>query len=299
MSLLFLLASIALLAGIAPPAFAGKARDYLNAPVNTWVTFYNAAYARSVSPVVGGAEFGVPEVATDVVSQSVIISRIIDVWGRTGGLSLIVPHAAIESSGGSFRAADSAVGDLAFAAEVNLFGAPALSKDAFREWTPETFSSIHFVLSAPTGSYDPSSPVSVGSNRWSLTSTINYSYTPDAGRTWLEAYASVRSFSANHDPPGTASRLEQRPLLQFEAHASRNVTPDLWLSADLYYDWGGETFVDDVGQNNAANTLRLGAGLGVRIPKVGQLMLNADRVVAAPVGQPDGYSLRLSLARVW
>jgi len=34
--------------------------------------------------------------------------------------------------------------------------------------------------------------------------------------------------------------------------------PALWVSADAYYDVGGKTSVDGVGQNNM---LRLGAGM--------------------------------------
>ena len=29
---------------------AGSARDYLNAPIDTWMTFYNAGYFTSVTP---------------------------------------------------------------------------------------------------------------------------------------------------------------------------------------------------------------------------------------------------------
>ena len=83
---------------------------------------------------------------------------------------------------------------------------------------------------------------------------------------------------ARSGPPRQPRRsLQQR-------HASRNLTPALWVSADTYYNVGGETSVDGVGQANAADTLRLGAGLGISLWSGGDLTLNYERVVAKPVG---------------
>lgn len=283
----------------AAPAAAGKARDYLNAPVNTWVTFYNLGYSNSVSPATGGAEFGIADVTTDVTSQSLILSRILDVRGRTGGLSLVLPYADIDVAAGPVEAGARGIGDIGLVAEVNLFGAPALSREDFAQWVPETFASFHLLATLPTGRYDAADPVNVGANRWSVAPTINYSFTPDAGWTWLEAYATARIFGDNTDAPGAADVLEQRPLYQFELHASRNLTPDLWLSVDAYHDRGGETVLDGVKQKNAADIWRLGAGLGLAVPYVGTVFLNYDATVWAPGGQPESQTFRLTIARMW
>ncbi|MCT0213107.1 MAG: transporter [Cyanobium sp.] len=278
----------------AQPAHAGKARDYLNAPKNTWVTFYNAGYSTYVTPVEGGEDFGVPEIGADVYSQSVIITRVMDFWGRTGGVSVIVPYLNLSLDASGYQAQQAGVGDLSFALETNLFGAPALSKEEFKSWTPQPFASIHFVLTAPTGSYDADNVLNVGSNRWIFTPTINYSYTPNGGRTWLEAYGSTKLFSENK-----ATKTEQDPLLLIEGHASQNLTDKIWLSVDAYYNVGGETRVSGVAQDNAADTLRLGVGAGIRLWSGAQLMLNYDQVVIKPDSQPEGRSVRLSLAQVW
>jgi hypothetical protein len=52
--------------------WAGSARDYLNAPIDSWLAFYNAGYAASVTP-----EDGLDVTArirTNVVSQSVVLA---------------------------------------------------------------------------------------------------------------------------------------------------------------------------------------------------------------------------------
>ncbi|NBC14729.1 MAG: transporter [Gammaproteobacteria bacterium] len=250
-------------------------------------------------PMSMGADYGIAGLMTDVTSQSLILSRILDLGGRTGGLSLVLPHADIDVAAGPFRGGAVGFGDIGIIAEVNLFGAPALGREAFADWTPETFASFHLLATLPTGAYDAEEPVNVGANRWSLAPTINYSFTPDDGWTWVEVYATARVFGDNTDAPGSADRLEQRPLYQLELHASRNLTPDFWLTADAYYDRGGKTVLDGADQDNAADRWRLGAGLGLRLPSLGTLFLSYDTSVSAPAGQPDGEAVRLTLARAW
>ena len=71
-----------------------------------------------------------------------------------------------------------------------------------------------------------------------------------------------------------------------EGHASRNITPGIWLSADAYYNAGGETSIDGMPQGNTADTLRLGAGMGARLWPGGDMVLNAESVVAKPESEP-------------
>ena len=97
-----------------------------------------------------------------------------------------------------------------------------------------------------------------------------------------------------------ADRISPRIRSIFSSfHASRNLIPKLWLSADAYYSYGGETRVDGVAQGNSANTLRLGAGAGVTVWSGGDVMLNYEKVVAKPAGQPDAQTFRLKLRQAW
>jgi hypothetical protein len=68
------LASVGLAAALWPDiaAHAGSARDYLNAPVDTWLIKYNASYTTSVTPEDGTDT--VPGVRSNVFAQSVDIT---------------------------------------------------------------------------------------------------------------------------------------------------------------------------------------------------------------------------------
>ena len=280
-------------------ALAGSARDYLNAPIDSWFAFYNAGYAASVTP-----EDGLDVTArirTNVVSQSVVLTRTMDFWGRTGGLSIVLPYLYVESSAGSNRTAVRGVSDIGFLWQMNIFGGPALTREAFAGFVPQTFASFHLYVGTPLGEYEPSRGLNPSSNRWIIRPTVNFSYTPDCGWTWLETYVSLAAFALNNDfQAGGASRLAQRPLVIVEGHASRNVTPRIWLSADAYYNAGGETSIDGARQGNAAETLRLGAGIGAQqLWRGGDLVLNAESVVAKPQSESNAWGIRLTLRQFW
>jgi hypothetical protein len=87
--------------------------------------------------------------------------------------------------------------------------------------------------------------------------------------------------------------LSQNPIFRAEEHVSQNLTDALWLSADAYYNVGGETRIDGVAQGNMANTLKIGAGLGLRMSRGGDFILNYERVVAKPSGEPEAHQATL------
>lgn len=71
-------------------ACAGSARDYLNAPIDSWLTTYNASYSASVTPEDGTDVSS--RVRSNVFAQSVVISRTMDFWGRTGSKHISRPN---------------------------------------------------------------------------------------------------------------------------------------------------------------------------------------------------------------
>ena len=279
-------------------AYAGSARDYLNAPVDTWLLNYSANYSTSVTPEDGTDT--VPAVRSNVFAQSIVLTRVMDYWGRTGGLSLLLPYAFVDTSAGPFQASTNGVSDVGFLWQMNIFGGPALTREQFRSFVPQNFSSFHLLVTTPLGTYQPSSPVNPSANRWMVSPTVNYSYTPDRGWTWIETYVSGRLFSDNNNYLVNGSQtLSQRPILRLEEHVSRNLTDALWLSADAYYNLGGETRIDEIAQDNMANTLRIGGGMGLRLWRGADLGVNYERVVAKPASEPYSQTVRLTVRQLW
>ena len=53
------------------------------------------------------------------------------------------------------------------------------------------------------------------------------------------------------------------------------------------------------GQDNMANTLRIGAGMGLRLWRGADLVVNYERVVAKPSGEPDAQTVRFTVRQLW
>ena len=279
-------------------ARAGSARDYLNAPVDTWLLTLNASYTTSVTPEDGTDT--IPGVRSNVFAQSIVLTRVMDFLGRTGGLSIVLPYAWIDTSAGPFRASTNGVSDVGFLFQMNIFGGPALTREEFRFFVPQTFSSFHLLVTTPLGTYEPTSPINPSANRWMISPTINFSYTPDQGWSWIETYVAERFFGNNNNfLVNGAQTLSQKPLLRLEEHVSRNLTDALWLSIDAYYNLGGETYIDGLEQDNMANTVRLGAGMGLRLWQGADFVVNYERVVAKPASEPYSQTVRLTLRQLW
>jgi len=279
-------------------ARAGSARDYLNAPVDTWLLTLNASYTTSVTPEDGTDT--IPGVRSNVFAQSVVLTRVMDFLGRTGGLSIVLPYAWIDTSAGPFRASTNGVSDVGFLFQMNIFGGPALTREEFRFFVPQTFSSFHLLVTTPLGTYEPTSPINPSANRWMISPTINFSYTPDQGWSWIETYVAERFFGNNNNfLVNGAQTLSQKPLLRLEEHVSRNLTDALWLSIDAYYNLGGETNIDGLEQDNMANTVQLGAGMGLRLWQGADFVVNYERVVAKPASEPYSQTVRLTLRQLW
>ena len=91
-----LLCALAVLTIFPGTGLAGSARDYLNAPIDSWLTFYNVGYSTSVTPEDGMDVTS--SIRANVLSQSVVLTRTMNYWGRTGGISVIVPYRYLEAS---------------------------------------------------------------------------------------------------------------------------------------------------------------------------------------------------------
>jgi len=298
LSIAAIVLGVAACPSLATTAHAGSARDYLNAPVDAWMVTYNAGYVTSVTPEDG------TDISSRTVSnaflQSVALTRTMDFWGRAGGLSIIVPYAFANTSSSTFLASTNGVSDIAFLWQINIFGGPALTREQFRTFVPQTFSSFHLYIGTPLGSYNPTSPINPSANRWMASPTINYSYTPDRGWTWIATYFNGQFFTDNDRFfVNGAHTLAQNPIFRVEEHISRNLTDRFWLSADAYYNVGGETSIDGTPQDNAASTLRIGGGFGLRLWRGGDLGLNYERVVTKPAGEPDSQTVRFKLRQFW
>ena len=220
--------------------------------------------------------------------------RYFDWNGRFSGFAFLLPVVDQELAVppnplGLGNQSQSGIGDPTFVIASNIFGQPAMDLQEYiahyKSGKPIHESSMNWSLwiTAPTGKYEPTSLVNAGENRWTIKPEINFTHIAD--KVWFEANAAVSFFTDNNEsprvnpfyPPGfiDTARLEQDPLLTIEGHLSVDVpikltsttTIPAWASLSLYGYIGGETSVNGVSADDAANDWALSTNLYLRVHK--------------------------------
>jgi hypothetical protein len=148
-----------------------------------------------------------------------------------------------------------------------------------RKWQQKTLLGVSLKVVAPTGQYDPTKLINLGSNRWAFKPELGLS------RRWghwlLDAYGSVwlftenpEFFSNNEYVPGVQAQT-QDPIGVLETHLSYDIRPRFWVSLDANFWRGGRTRLNGV-ENEATlqQSSRVGATLSLPLTRHQSLKLN-------------------------
>jgi hypothetical protein len=284
-------------------ASAARAQDdgprvYLLAPKGAQnVTVFNVIKRGNELPEVGSVQPG-SEIDTDLLVLR--YARTFSLFGRQFNPFVIVPSGRVTSTvhgpEGSTSRSSSGAGDLQVGAVFGLIGSPALEPEAFAKLEPGLNVGLFAKVYFPTGVYDAGQAVNFGSNRYAFqlglptTYAIGKSYR-DPRLTTVELFPSVTVYDPNHEPFG-AGKAAKDPLFAFEGHVTHNVSPKVWLSADLLFRQGGETITDGVGDANAMEGWSGGGTAAVKLGQVGSLILTYEHVLVRNDDGPEGWFFR-------
>ena len=246
------------LAGIVLTAFflfprlvaADNARDWQAIPINTPMFFTYYLNTESKTPAAR-------------VRLDTALLRFTNAFdmgnGRIGSLQILQPFTRADASfhGWAPDGRRNGNGDTDIGLAANLFGGPALTREQFARWTPETFLTAALWATAPTGRYDADSSLNLGENRWSFKPMLAFGH--PFGQNWIEINAWARFYTDNDRYAGHHT-LKEAPGLGVEAHLSRNVTRSFWLSADLFYTRTGKTKIDGITASPEGDVWQAGIG---------------------------------------
>jgi Putative MetA-pathway of phenol degradation len=199
---------------------------------------------------------------------SVTLYRSLGVFGRSANIAATLPYGVGHFKGtvaeAEVDAYRSGLFDSIFRFSVNLKGAPAMSLGELARWRQKTLIGASLKVVAPTGQYDPTKLVNLGSNRWSFKPELGVSHR--WGHWVLDGYAAVWFFTRNSDFfsrnayfAGTRAQT-QDPIFAFETHLSYDFRPRLWVSLDGNFWYGGRTSLNGV-ENPA--TLQQSSRIGI------------------------------------
>jgi len=258
-------------------------RSYTNAPIG--LNFLIATYQYSWGDVLVDPSLPIKNANAKVNALVLGYSRVLDFWGESGTLAALLPYAQISANGQIEGQAQgvtrSGPGDLGLRLAVNVLGGPALSLEEFRAYQQDTIVGVSLTLTAPTGQYDNTKLVNIGTNRWSFKPAAGISKA--IGEWTLEGEASVTFYTDNDEFLGHNLR-QQDPLYALQAHATYNFNPTLWGALDATYYMGGRTTVNGTLNEDLQANTRWGATLAQSVDKYNSIKLYFSSGLVARTG---------------
>jgi hypothetical protein len=230
-------------------------------------------------------------------------ARTFSLFGRAAMASVILPMGRISGevvrNGETIGQATSGFGDPMFEFNLNVLGPPAQKNlvDALR-YEPKFSLDLIADLAVPIGEYDSSQALNIGQNRWygRLGAPIVWQLGPwvPGRRMTLEFLPAVWLLGANNDYDGGKS-LTTDPLLQLDAHLTRDFAERLWGSLDGAWYKGGQSSIDGV-EGAELDNLGFGITLGYQLNENVTLMFGYKSTVndSNPADlRMDGFTITL------
>jgi hypothetical protein len=272
-------------------------RAYSPAPVG--INFLTLGLSQSSGGVAVDPTLPLENVETKFQTATVGYQRSFALAGRTASAGFILPYAWGDASGDVFEEyrsiRRSGLADARLRLAVNLFGGPAGDAREFAARVRSTQIGASVTVVAPTGEYDSSQLINLGSNRWSVKPEIGL-YQP-WGPWSFELAAGAWLFGDNDDFFG-GQRREQDPVAAVQTHVGYTFRPRLWMAADFTYYWGGATHLDGVAKHDRLESSRAGLVASFPLTKRDSLKLGWSNGVTTRIGA-DFTTYSLLVQHMW
>jgi hypothetical protein len=255
-------ASLCVLAGLLLHTATASAqelepRTYSPSPVGT--NFIGVSYSHLTGDVMTDPSLPVTNVQAHINTFALAYVHTFSLAGRGSSLGLVLPAVSGNLSGNVIDAPTEihrgGPGDVRLRFALNLWGNPAMSPREFAQRPPSDSLGVSLTVSAPTGQYDASRLVNIGTNRWSFKPEIGYSH--PWGNWFLEASAGAWFFTTNHDFHGGRER-SQDPIFTAQLYGGYTFRPGMWLAGAVGYAEGGRTTVNGIDDRNRQSNARYG-----------------------------------------
>jgi hypothetical protein len=274
-------------------------RAYSASPIG--LNFVLVGFGRSSGSVLFDPTVEITDVEATLNSPVVGVGRTFGLFGRQGLVTAGLPYVWGDVSGNvaeqNRSITRSGLADLRAKFSINLRGNPAMSPAEFAKLKKPAFlvgSSLTVI--APTGQYDPTKLVNIGTNRWAFKPEIGISY--PIKKFYLDAYLGVWLFTHNADFfPGGKDR-QQDPVTSLQGHVSYTFRPHLWLAADVTWYRGGATSVDNGPSSIPQNNSRAGVTLSLPLSKRQSVKLAFSDGTTSRVGS-DFKTLSVAWQFAW
>jgi hypothetical protein len=250
-------------------------RSFSNAPVGVNFLIIGYAFTR------GGLSFDptVPVKDPKLTTSSAVLAyaRVFDLAGMSAKFDVAAPFTWLS---GTAQYANQPVarevngfGDARFRLSVNFLGAPAMSLREFASYKQDWIVGGSLQGSVPTGQYDDTRLINLGTNRWFFKPELGVSKA--LGPLTLEFTTSATVYTANTNFFGGNTRT-QDPIYALQSHAIYNFGSGIWVSADATYFAGGQTAINRLMDNDLQQNWRFGTTASFPLDRLHSIRLYAS-----------------------
>ena len=241
----------------------------------------------------------IDEANADIIASTFTYARTLDLFKRSASATVILPYVVGDLEGlylGEPAAVNrSGTGDLVMRLGVNLLGGPAMTPREFAAYRPKTLLGASLTVKAPTGQYDPTRLINIGTNRWAFKPEIGVVQV--MGKWAVDAYVGVWFFTENSDFIGGTTR-KQDPIYSGQVHVRYLFKRGLWAALDTNYWYGGEATIDGVGGDDLQENSRVGLTVSWQVKRSHNLRFAVSRGAFTRIGG-DFDSVGVSYGYSW
>ena len=208
------------------------------------------AERKMTGPYIGGHKL-TDETVTSLIT-AVKLTATVNIGGYTVCPMIALPYSETKSNGDTMSAI---IGDKSSGFADVVVGATGW---LINDKEKNQYLAATVLLFAPTGEYNPQQLLNIGENRYK--STLNIGYIQKLSEDFrIELSPELALYGDNSNSLGR--KIEQNPSYALSTTVRYNQTPQLTLFGGFQQNYGGETIVDGVAQNDDTRMQKATAGM--------------------------------------
>lgn len=270
---------------------------YANTPIGVNVLFTGVGHTQGAIPE--NQALGLENPNLKINTAFIAYGRAFDVLGHNTKFDIILPASTLSGTAQQYGLDVSrdvnGMADTKARLTFNLLGGPALSIQDFASYQQDTIVGLSIQATIPTGQYDASRLINIGTNRWAIKPAIGISkvisdYT-------FEFTADAEFYTTNDDFYGGIKR-KQDPIYSAQVHALYAFRKGMWLAVGATYYKGGEYINDGVRTDTELSNSRLGITFAIPIDKQNSLKIFGSSGINTRYGS-DFDAIAIAWQHVW
>jgi Putative MetA-pathway of phenol degradation len=241
----------------------------------------------------------IDEASATINTIALAFTRAFGLGGRSANAGLVLPivggHVAGRYLGEPAEVGRFGLGDPRVRFAMNLYGAPAMTPQAFASYRHQTIIGVSVTVAPPFGQYDPTKLINLGTNRWSLKPEVGLSR--GYGQWVVEAMAGAWFFTDNTEFAGGRTRA-QDPIVATQVHVTYRFTRVMWLAADANFFTGGRTTIGGRQNFDLQRNSRIGATFSSALDRHQAIRMSVSRGAYTTIGA-DFLSIGVGYNYAW